>query len=375
MKKTITKKRIRTWLLIGGASLGLHYLMLILAHILISGHFSWPELWELAVRRLTEPGDATRYVDIALNGYTKTGENAINLVFYPLYPFLMRLLGWVTGSVQAAGVVLSQASYCAASVLLYELILLDADERSAWDGVLLMALYPFSMFVMGLFTEGLFLALTIGCLYALRKRKFIAAGIIGFLAALTRTQGMLLIFPAVYELVSLRLGKEKRRIRLSDAAVLLIPAGFAVYLLINYRLHGNAFQFLQFEAGEPWYQSTKWIGENIAQHYHMALKNQGLAWIIYWVQIALYFGVLAVLFYGLVRKERMMYLLYGGVYLGFSYLSGWMISGGRYMLCCVPVFIILSKFKDGPGRKCLIMTMALLFFAYSLFYLKAYAIM
>ena len=369
------KKKIKTWLLIACASLGLHYLMLVLAHLVISGHFSWAELWHLAVTRLTEPGDATRYLDIAQNGYVKTGENAINLVFYPLYPYLVRGLGWITRNLPLAGVIISQLGYCAASILLYELILLDGGKRNAWDGVLLMALYPFSMFAMGVFTEGLFLALTIGCLFALRKGNYISAGFVGFFAALTRTQGMLLFFPAVYELVSLRLGVGKRRVIIKDAFILLIPAGFGVYLLINYLLHGNPFQFLIYEAGQPWYQSTRWIGDNIAQHFSMAQEYAGLSWIIYWVQIALYFLALITLLYGVMKKERLMYLLYGGVYLGFSYLSGWMISGGRYMLGCVPLFIILSKMRDGMARRLLILGMGMLFFVYSLFFLQSYAIM
>lgn len=373
--KAAMKNRLKTWLLIACVCLGLHDLMIVLAQIVIHGGFSWTECWKIAVSRLTQPGDATRYLDIARNGYTAEGENAINLVFYPLYPLLIRLLGYLTGNLPLSGVIISQAGYCIASVLLYELILLDGDARMAWDGVLLMTLYPFSMFAMGLFTEGLFLALTIGCLYGLRKGEFIAAGVIGFFASLTRTQGMLLIFPAVYEIVSRRLEKEKRKIKISDVSVLLIPAGFSVYLFINYLLHGNWFQFLIYEADAPWYQSTRWIGDNIAQHYSMALSNSGLAWIIYWVQIALYFGILFVLFYGLKRKERMMYLLYGGAYLGFTYLSGWMISGGRYGLGCVPIFIILSKLRDGTARRFLFFIAGMLFFVYSLFYLQGFAIM
>ena len=369
------RKRFGKWLLIAGVSLGLHYLMLVLALFFLKGGFSWAALGQLIQERLTEPGDAPRYLDIAMNGYVRTGENAINLVFYPLYPLLIRALGFITGDLGLAGMIVSQVSYCAASVLLYELILLDGDERSAWDGVLLLALYPFSMFVMGVFTEGLFLALTIGCLYALRRERFLWAGIIGFWAALTRTQGMLLFFPAAYQFVKCRFGPEKRKGKISDAALLLIPAGFGAYLLLNLHLHGNALQFLKYEADDPWFQTTKWVGENIAQQYGQAMEYQTLDVLIYWVQIVLYFLILLILFLGMYRKEQTMYLLYGGVYLGFSYLSGWMISGGRYMLCCVSVYLILCKMRDGVGRKLLIAGETLLFFAYSLFYLRGFAIM
>lgn len=373
--KQMLKKRGWTWCAVFFSALGLHYLMMGLHLLTASGSFSFAQMGELIRQRLMEPGDATRYVDIAQHGYVTQGENAINLVFYPLYPLLMRWLGRLTFSLPLAGVIISQAAYGVASVLLYELILLDGDKRNAWDGVLLMALYPFSMFAMGVFTEGLFLALSIGCLYALRKRNFLAAGIVGFFAALTRTQGMLLMFPAAYAWVTLRFGPKKEKVRWRDAFLLLIPAGFGVYLGINGALWGNCFQFLQFEAGEPWYQSTQWIGANIAQHFQMGNAYPGLAWIIYFVQIALYFFVLAVLAWGAYKKERVAYLLYGGVYLGFSYLSGWMISGGRYMLCCVPVYIILAKLKDGLPRRFLLAGAAMLFFLYSRLYLLGYAIM
>ena len=308
-------RRGRDWLLIAATVLSLHYLVMALHLFLSDGSFSFSALAELISQRLMEPGDATRYIDIAQHGYVTGGENAINLVFYPLYPLLMRWLGWLTFSLPLSGVILSHAGYCAASILLYELILMDGDRRNAWDGVLLMALYPFSMFALGVFTEGIFLALSIGCLYALRKHSFMAAGFLGFLAALTRT------------------------------------------------------------AGEPWYQSTEWIGRNIALQYSLAHQYPGLSWIIYSVQIVLYFFILAVLGWGIYKKERMAYLLYGGVYLGFSFLSGWMISGGRYMLCCVPVYIILSKLKDGLPRRFLLLAAGLLFFLYSLLYLRGYAIM
>lgn len=373
---TIDKKaRLRTWLLIALVSLGIHYLMLLLADVLLGGVLSLSSLLSLMEERLCSAGDAERYMDIAINGYAKEGENAINLVFYPLYPLLMRLLSLLTGNPALAGCIISQISFAVSSILLYELLLLDGSAQRAWDGVLLLSLYPFSMFVMGVYTEGLFLLLTIGCLFALRRGKYALAGSIGFFAALTRVQGMLLLLPAAYEIAVRRLGWEKRRLRPRDWLVLLIPMGFLVYLGMNYAIHGDFFKFLEFEAGEPWYQTTKWISDNIALHYQMAGNHPGLAYIIYWVQIALYFFSLGVLLYGLKKGERTSLILYGGAYLGFTYLSGWMISGGRYMLCCVPVVIILSGIKEGGGKRLLFLGTGCLFFAYSLFYLMGFAIM
>lgn len=370
---TNQKDRLRRWLTVGLGSLLIHYLMILLAQFLLSG--SMQGLGKLITDRLTMPGDAERYLDIAKNGYTATGENAINLVFYPLYPMMIRIFSCLGGNMAVIGMIISQISLAGASILFYELILLDGEKYAAFSGVLLLNLYPFSMFAMGVFTEGLFLLLTIGCMYAIRRHKFFLAGIVGFFAALTRVQGMLLLIPAACEWIIACFGKKERKMRIADAGMLLIPGGFGIYLGINYALHGNAVKFLEFEAGDPWYQTTEWIGRNITQQYQMAVEHTGLSLTIYWVQIALYFIFLGVLILGFFRRERISYLLYGGAYLGFTYLSGWMISGGRYLLCCFPVIIIFARMKDGISKRLLFMGAGMLFFAYSLFYLMGFAIM
>ena len=373
---TAMKKKLATWGAVILVSLGSHILTLLLCQVLIQGGFSFAGLSSLIHDRLTQPGDAVRYLDLAQNGYVASGENAINLVFYPLYPLLVRALSFLTfGNLPLAGLILSQTAYSAASVVLYETLCLDRPKKDAWFGVLFMAFQPFSVFVMGVYTEGLFLLLTITCLFFLRKQRYLSAGAAGFLAALCRTQGVLLLFPAVYELVVRRFGKEKRRFQLQDAGVLLIPAGFCVYLAINYALHGNPFQFLLYEADEPWYQTSEWISRNIALQFSMGREYKGLEWIIYYPQIILYFFGLAALFFGLFNKERVSEILYGGAYLGFTYLSGWMISGGRYMLGCVPVFIVLCGVKNEALKAFLLFASALFCFAYSLFFYMSFSIM
>lgn len=353
----------------------IHDGMLVLGCWALDGKITAEGLYSLIRDRLTIPGDAVRYLQIARDGYVTTGEDAINLVFYPLYPLLMRIFSFGVFDLAAVGMVLSRLFLMGAAVCLYELAKADQGEEKALFSVCLMAVYPFSMFTVGVYTESLFLLLTIGCMLAIRKDKMVMAGLIGFLAALTRVQGMLLIFPAVYHAVAGALGEEKRRIRPSDAWVLLIPAGFMVYLGINWALHGNAFQFLIYEEGEPWYQSTRWVGENIAQQYRNALDFQGLEGIIYWPQMVLYFLAVALLFYGIRKKVRMEYLLYGAVYLGFTYLSGWMISGGRYMLCCFPLYLILGQISSGKGRWAVLAANGAFFFLYSFLFLTGYAIM
>ena len=369
------RKKLCTWMLAGFTVLLIHDVMLLAGCLLIHGNLSMESLKTLIWDRLTMPGDAQRYLQIAGEGYVTEGENAINLVFYPLYPLLIRVFSLGVFDLAGTGMVLSRLFLMGSGAALYELAKVDGDEKQAWYSVLLMAVYPFSMFTVGVYSESLFLFLTVLCMLLIRKDRMPLAGVVGFLAALSRVQGMLLIFPAVYCVVEGRLGKEKRKIRKSDVCLLLIPLGFCVYLLINAVLHGNPFQFMIYEEGEPWYQSTKWIAENIRSQYQNAQNFKGLETIIYWPQIVLYFGVIGLIFLGMKMDVRMEYLLYAGVYLGFTYLSGWMISGGRYMLCCFPVYLIVSQMKNEKIKWGILGASCVFYFLYSLMFLKGYAIM
>ena len=107
----------------------------------------------------------------------------------------------------------------------------------------------------------------------------------------------------------------------------------------------------------------------------MAQAYPGLAFIIYGVQIALYFLTAAALFYGLWRGTRTCHLVYGAAYLIFTYFSGWMISGGRYMLGCVPLFLIAADIKSARAGQLLLAASALLFALYTFLFLQGYAIM
>ena len=369
MKKSWTA-RLKIWLPLLLMAFGFRYFLLLCTAWVRDMPFA-QLLWE----RLTEPGDAPRYLDIALNGYVREGENAINLVFYPLYPLLIRGVSLLTGSLPLAGIAVSHVCYAGAVIGFYELLLLDRAEEQALFGTLLFILYPFSMFVLGVYSEGLFLLLSVFCLYAIRKRRFPAAGVLGMLAALTRVQGMLLLIPALTEVLLARFGKEKRKPRVADAAMGLIPVGFLVYLAINRHLYGNPFQFLVFEEGEPWYQTTKWLGTNLQTQWGLIADSPQLAVIIYIPQIVLFFTALGALTFGLYRGEPLPMLAYGGAYLGFTYLSGWMISGGRYMLCCMPFFASLSLIRGRGARFALLTVSALLFAVFNVAFLLGYAIM
>ena len=105
---------------------------------------------------------------------------------------LMRAVATITYSEVVAGILVSLVSFGIALVLLHQLTDLEFGPAVARRTVWLIALFPASVFFSAVYTEGLFLALSIGAVYAARKGCWAWAGALGGLAALTRNTGVLI---------------------------------------------------------------------------------------------------------------------------------------------------------------------------------------
>src|SRR5207302_5745906 len=66
-------------------------------------------------------------------------------------------------------------------------------RRSVW----LLALFPASLFFSAVYTEALFLALSVGAFLAARRGRWWLAGLLGGLAAATRNVGVTLLVPLI----------------------------------------------------------------------------------------------------------------------------------------------------------------------------------
>jgi Mannosyltransferase (PIG-V) len=165
--------------------------------------------------------DSIHYLAIAEQGYTRPGE----AVFFPLYPLLIRGLSFLVGSAPVAGVLISCACLAAALTLLHRLTELELGRRAADATVLLIAFAPLSFFFTAVYTESLFLALSLGCVYAARRERWRLAAVLGALAAITRVTGVVLVVP----LAIMRL-QRTRQLERGLAWILLLPAALAGYL-------------------------------------------------------------------------------------------------------------------------------------------------
>ena len=151
-----------------------------LAHYLVEPMRLWDGLW---------------YRLIARDGY-EISEGTAKAAFWPLYPWLMeqgsRLTGWAAESV---GYVISNLSFLGALIIVYRIVSIDFDRDVARRTLWALALFPTAVFFSAVYTESLFLLLAAGALLAARQGNWWVAGLVGLLAALTRSAGVMLLAP------------------------------------------------------------------------------------------------------------------------------------------------------------------------------------
>lgn len=367
----VASRDIRPWTAVGifFASLAILWLGVFIGHLLATG--SPAGFWANVTARFTEGGDAPRYIFMAENGYVREGEYVNNIVFYPLYPALIRLVSSLFGvSTALAGILISQFCYGMASVIFYRLA--AAICRSPLASLLAFWLYPFGYFALGVYTEGLFLFLSLGCLYDLMREKWLPAGVLGLLCALTRSQGVLLLLPAVY----LAWQSVRRRGWNARAIAVIGPLlGFGIYLCINKLVCGSFFAFSYYESQPPWWQTAQWVGKTVAQQWVMAFDHASIARWIYWPQLILYFLAAAALYFGWRKRLPNALTLYATGYFGMCYTASWLISGGRYMLGCVPMFFAVGAIARRSARRIVLLIEFGIFVLFNLYFMQGQCIM
>jgi hypothetical protein len=138
--------------------------------------------------------DGLWYRLIAIEGYP-TGH-VWNDAFWPLYPMSMRGLSRITGlGEDVSGYLIANVCFFVAMVLVYQLVRIDFDTPIARRTIWAIAIFPTSLFFTAVYTESLFLMLSVAAILCARIRKWWLAGLLGMLAALTRSHGIFLVIP------------------------------------------------------------------------------------------------------------------------------------------------------------------------------------
>ncbi len=317
--------------------------------------------------------DAVWFLHIAEYGY---GKHAT--AFFPLYPLLIRTLSLGPSRPTAAAIFISLVSFGAALLFLYRLVRDEFDSQTAFWAVALLSFAPMSFFFQAAYSESLFLLLTIACFAAARRGRWVLAGVAGGLAALTRSAGVLLLVPLAwmwleqYRGGAIRLPgavaaqpllSRGRQHLASLAALLLVPAGLAVYMAYLNARFGNPLQFVTAE--DNWHRRFRlayvamWQGAQAARRSVRAIaadpavftRLQRLSWRDQWLTMGNLTAFLAlvlaiVLLVACWRKLPSAYTVFAVVSLllplSYPALGTPLLSFPRFLLVDFPVFVALA---------------------------------
>lgn len=137
--------------------------------------------------------DGYWYSLLANYGY---GIYQASAAFWPLYPLLLWFTASITGwDTAVVGILISNIAFMFALILLYRLIRIDFSESVARRTLWLIAFFPTAYYFSAMYTESLFLLVTVAAIYYGRTGRWGRAAIAVALAGLTRNTGVLVLIP------------------------------------------------------------------------------------------------------------------------------------------------------------------------------------
>ena len=173
------------------------------------------------------------------------------MAFFPLYPMLIAFVGGMIGNYLIAGLAISNAALFFGLLFFYKLVEHEYNRHVAQRAIFYVSIFPTAIFFSAVYTESLFFALTVASFYYIRERRWILAGAIGFFAAMTRVEGVLLAVPFALEwwsavressLADLKTWPQEKFLR-PAIGMTLIPLGLASYMAYLWVLRGDPLYF------------------------------------------------------------------------------------------------------------------------------------
>jgi hypothetical protein len=304
--------------------------------------------------------DGIWYQRIADYGYDPTVAHGNGVAFSPLYPLMVReVASALSITYLAAGVLISTVCFLVALVLLHGLIARRSGERVARTAVWLTAFFPVAYLFSSVYTESLYLLLTVLAFVLIERGWVIGSSIVGALTVLARPQGILLT-PAL----AVRIWKDQGRRPSWGMALRMLPL---LLMPIAYVAFGA---YLYYRTGDPFAtqtaQAAGWgrginvllvLGLPIAILHGLYVGTHDISRFMYIVDTAFAMTWGLLLLEGLIRKRLPAeYLLYGWLAVLLPVLAGTYLALPRYgmgifVVMWLAAFHVAGRPRLGLGLK------------------------
>lgn len=317
--------------------------------------------------------DTGNFTHIADFGYT----DHLYTAFFPLYPFLIKYGKHFTfhNSVLAS-LVISNIADLVMLIVFYQLVREEFGKEQAQRAIIYLSIFPTAFFFLAGYNESLFLCFTIMLFYCIRHKSWWLAGVCGVFAMLSRSAGILLVLPFLYEYLRQR-QFQIRKIRFDILSVLLIPGTLIAYACYCYYRFGD---FLSFANAQLfWTRRLVFPGYNLwlalnFMHDRSAgfLSFMSLRTLTDFVPDIFAFALLMLAIFGpwRLRRDQMVYVLYGLLVFTYAQMYPIFRTGmpplealSRYLLEVFPIFIVLAIMgKNRMVHQCYLLISGALFF-------------
>lgn len=340
-------------------------------YLLPSGLPSW--IWSFA------NFDGVHYLTIALQGYSFQ----FTQVFFPLFPLLLGILerGFKFLPPLSVSLIFSNLLFLPALIIFNKLLSLDYKKPEIKWILIFLFLFPASFFFGSLYTEGLFLLLSLSSLYFARKKRWIIASIFAGLASATRFVGIFLLPALLWEryMSNDQSPKSKDKFKiinfLTSPVLYIAPLGLITYMVY---LQVNFGDFLYFWHAQPVFGAAREgsaiiLLPQVLWRYFKILTTVPVSLLSFWIPLTELIATVSGIFL-LIRshrqKIRTSYLLYAWPAFILPTLTGTLSSMPRYVLIIFPIFISLGLIKSKLFKSLLLITFLLLLILFTILFTR-----
>jgi len=306
--------------------------------------------------------DSIWYLNIARTGYL----NPDHFAFFPLYPLLMKIVTLPSSDVIVSyrtlvltGFLISNVFFLASSVIIFKLTkLLGGRDDYAFYASFFFSIFPSSIFLSAIYSESMFLFLTLAALYYWRRGSPVKVTLLAFAASLTRPIGIFLIIPLLYDFViekyvnitfpsrnNIRVNIIRKTVVKRNRKILAIVSpilGYLSYVLFTYRRTGNP--FAQFQAEESFWGTG--YHEPINALSSLSLELHSMEILFQVIIVSFFILALSPFISKILNIETKIiptsYLLYSAALLGLYLFIGEILAFPRFALTLIPIYLGMS---------------------------------
>lgn len=293
--------------------------------------------------------DGQWFIKISEQGYPKNPDDLgalASYVDYPLFPLLMRSSTTIFGSPFMAGIAVNFILSVLAAVLIYKVVRLNHPENISHKSVWYFLINPAAIFFLAIYSESLFLCLSLTTIYLAKSKHYLLAGMFGFLSTLTRSVGLLLLIPLFYEYSQKFIHATKKTQISIIISFMLIPLSYFIFMKYS-ELHSGVPN--TYSVAQKYFGRSGPSIQNVIFYLYFVFTNF-FSFPVHGIrasQLDVFFMITFLIITFMARRKiSSSYVLFNLAFILFTLSSGTSTAVIRYLTVAFPIYLAIAYFTD-----------------------------